>query len=172
MVEVVTLEEFNELRKSIEERLDSIERKIDDLIKNVNERHLHTQEEVDEAMKVINRRIDDLEDSSKGFVDRLREAIRPRSSESSPPQEETHSVGGTEKTLGRVADVIIRCPNFFDWDWCQENCPMYLLCDGIAATQDVSKLSKKETMERIKGLLKYIESLRSRPRKEGPGIAD
>lgn len=172
MVEVVTLEEFNELRKSIEERLDSIERKIDDLIKNVNERHLHTQEEVDEAMKVINRRIDELEDSSKGFVDRLREAIRPRSSESSPPQEETHSVGGTEKTLGRVADVIIRCPNFFDWDWCQENCPMYLLCDGIAATQDVSKLSKKETMERIKGLLKYIESLRSRPRKEGPGIAD
>ncbi len=172
MVEVVTLEEFNELRKSIEERLDSIEKKIDDLIKNVNERHLHTQEEVDEAMMVVNRRIDDLEDSSKSFVDRLREAIRPRSSEPPSPQEETHSVGGTEKTLGRVADVIIRCPNFFDWDWCQENCPMYLLCDGIAATQDVSKLSKKETMERIKGLLKYIESLRSRPRTKGPGVAD
>ncbi len=172
MVEVVTLEEFNELRKSIEERLDTIEKRINELIKNVNERHLHTQEDVDEAVKIINRRIDDLEDSSKSFVDRLREAIRPRSPEQSPLKEDTHSVGGTEKTLGRVADVIIRCPNFFDWDWCQENCPMYLLCDGIAATQDVSKLSKKETMERIKGLLKYVESLRSRPRTEGPGIAD
>lgn len=168
----MTLEEFNELRKGIEERLDAIERKINDLIKSSNERHLHTQEDVDEAMKVITRRIDELEDSSKSFVDRLREAIRPRTSEPSIPKEESHSVGDTEKTLGRVADVIIRCPNFFDWDWCQENCPMYLLCDGVATTQDVSKLSKTETMERLRGLLKYIEALRSRPRKESPGVAD
>ncbi len=172
MVEVVTLEEFNELRKGLEERLDAIERKINDLIKDFTEKHLHSQEDIEETVKVINRRIDELEDSSKSFIDRLREAIRPRTSETPSSQEESHSVGGTEKTLGRVADVIIRCPNFFDWDWCQENCPMYLLCDGVAATQDVSKLSKKETMERLRGLLKHIEALRSRTRKESPGIAD
>lgn len=48
------------------------------------------------------------------------------------------------------------CPNFFDWDWCQDNCPLYLLCDEIAAVQDVSKLSKEGSIEKIKGILRKI----------------
>ena len=60
------------------------------------------------------------------------------------------------KTYGRVAEVLMGCPNFFDWDWCQDNCPLYLLCDEIAAVQDVSKLSQEGSIEKIKGILRKI----------------
>ena len=72
---MVTQEEFTELRKSIEERLDAIEGKLNDLIKDVNEKHARTQADVEEAVKGLNERIDDLAESSKGFIDRLREAF-------------------------------------------------------------------------------------------------
>lgn len=171
MVEVVTLEEFVELGKTIEERLDAIEKRLDDLVKDLNEKNARARADVEGAMRDLNSRFDDLEESSKGFVDRLRDAILPRSAEPQPSRTDSNPVGGTEKTLGKVADVIMRCPNFFEWDWCQDNCPMYLLCDDIAATQDVSKLSKKDTLERIKGIFKRLEALRSRPRAESPDIA-
>ena len=156
MVEVVTLEEFTELRKSIEERLDAIERKLNDLIKDVNEKHARTQADVEEAVKDLNRRIDDLAESSKGFVDRLREAFA-RATEPSRARTESNPIGNTERTLGKVAEVIMRCPNFFDWDLCQDNCPMYQFCEGIASVQDVSKLLQKRG--RIKGILKHIKTL-------------
>lgn len=157
MVEVVALEEFTELRKGIEERLDAIERKLSDLIKDVNEKHAHTQADVKETVKELNRRIDDLEESSKGFLDRLREAIRPRATEPSRGRTESNLIGNTERTLGKVSELIMRCPNFFDWDLCQDNCPMYQFCEGIAAVQDVSKLLQKRS--RIRGILKHIKTL-------------
>jgi hypothetical protein len=168
MVEVVTLEEFIELRKSVDERLGSIERKLDELAKEINENQVNEKATVDELLRSLNERIDDLEESSKGFVDRLRDAIRPRTPE--PSRTEFRSIGNTERTLGRVSDVVRRCQNFFDWDWCQDNCPMYLLCDEIASIQDISKLSKKESRERFKRILKHLEALRSRPRAESPDI--
>lgn len=158
MVEVVTLEEFAELRKIIEESLDAIDRKLNDLIKDVNEKHSQTQAGVEEAVKGLNERIDEVTESSKGFVDRLREAIRPRATEPPPAQTESNPIGKTEKTLGKVADLIMRCPNFFDWDYCQEHCPMYLFCDNIASVHDVSKLSERDSSERFKGLLKHLEA--------------
>lgn len=168
MVEVVTLEEFIELRKSVDERLGSIERKLDELAKEINENQVNAKETVDELLRSLNERIDDLEESSKGFVDRLRDAIRPRAPE--PSKTEFRSIGNTERTLGRVSEVVRKCHNFFDWDWCQDNCPMYLLCDEIASIQDISKLSKKESRERFKRILKHLEALRLRPRAESPDI--
>jgi len=126
MVEVVTLEDYNEFRKIIEERLDVIEQKLDAFIKNVEEMRTSTQANLEE----LNQRIDVLSQSSKGFVERLRDALRPNSTNAS--QTERNSIGDTEKTIGKVSEVTQRCPNFFNWDWCQENCPLYFLCDDIA----------------------------------------
>jgi len=149
----VTLEEFNEFRRSLEERLDAIERKLDDFVKAVNEKHTRTQVEVEE----LSERIGELSESSRGFVDRLREALRPRAAEPMKEQARANPVGETERTIGRVADVIMRCPNFFDWDWCQDNCPMYVLCDDISSVQDISKLPQEDSIGRFKGLLKRLE---------------
>jgi hypothetical protein len=158
MVEVVTSEEFAEFRKSIEERLEAIESKLNDIIKDVNEKHEQTQADVEEVLRDLNKRFEDLDESSKGFIDRLREAIRPRTAEPPPERIESDPIENTEKTLGRVAEVIMRCPNFFDWDWCQDNCPMYLLCDDIASVQDISRLSQKDSIEKFKGILKRLEA--------------
>ena len=152
MVEVVTLEDFNEFRKIIEERLDAIEQKLDAFIKNVEEMRTSTQADLEE----LNQRIDVLSQSSRGFVDRLREALRP--TPTNPPQTERNSIGDTEKTIGKVAEVTQRCPNFFNWDWCQENCPLYLLCDDIAIIQDISKLPQERSIGRIKGFIKRLET--------------
>jgi len=43
--------------------------------------------------------------------------------------------------LSQVAEVVKRCPHFGDWDeFCNENCPLYLFCDGIYESQDASKI--------------------------------
>ena len=79
MVEVVTSKEFSEFKKSIEKRLDSNEKKLEDLVKDVDEKYKRAQADLDKAVKVVNKRIDEVEESSKSFVVRLREAIVPRS---------------------------------------------------------------------------------------------
>jgi uncharacterized protein YoxC len=84
MVEVVTLEEFTEFRKSIEERLDAIEERINDLVKDVQEKHMLVKSEVEG----INKRLDDIAESSRSFVDRLRTAIRPQVTEPSPREQD------------------------------------------------------------------------------------
>ncbi len=152
MVEVVTSEDFNEFRKIIEERLDSIEQKLDAFIKNVEEMRTSTQADIEE----LNERIDVLSQSSRGFVDRLREALRPTPTNSPPT--ERNSIEDTEKTIGKVADITQRCPNFFNWDWCQENCPLYFLCDDIAIIQDISQLQQERSIGRIKGFIKRLET--------------
>lgn len=152
MVEVVTLEDYNEFRKIIEERLDAIEQKLDAFIKNVEEMRTSTQANLEE----LNQRIDVLSQSSKGFVERLRDALRPNSTNAS--QTERNSIGDTEKTIGKVSEVTQRCPNFFNWDWCQENCPLYFLCDDIAIIQDISKLQQERSIGRIKGFIKRLET--------------
>ncbi|MFQ6053582.1 MAG: hypothetical protein ACE5OO_05050 [Candidatus Bathyarchaeia archaeon] len=149
MVEVVTLEAFTDYRERIEEKLD-------DLIEDVDEKHMRTQADLERAVKGLNKRIDDLEESSKGFIDRLRDAFA-RATEPSPGRTGSNPLGTTEKTLGKVAEVIMRCPHFFDWDLCQDNCPMYLFCDNIATIQDVSKLIQKR--DRLRGILQRIKRI-------------
>ena len=152
MVEVLTVEDFNEFRKSIEEKFDAIEQKLDAIIKNVEEKRTTTKAELEE----INQQIEVLSQSSKGFVERLREALRPNSTNSSKTP--TNSIEDTEKTIGKVAEVTQRCSNFFNWDWCQENCPLYFLCDDIAVIQDISKLQQERSIGRIKGFIKRLET--------------
>ena len=83
MVEVVTSKEFTDFKKSIEKRLDANEKKIEGLVKDVDDKYKHAQANLEDALKVINKRIDDVEESSKSFIVRLREAIvtRPESPE-------------------------------------------------------------------------------------------
>lgn len=160
MVEVVTSEEFSEFQMSIEEKLDAIQKNMEELIKEMDESQKNQQANLTKVLKEINGRIDLIEGSSKGFIDRLRKAITPRPAE--PPhegeEEGSDPVEKTEKTLGKVADVVSRCPNFFDWDWCQANCPLYQLCDNVSAVQNASKLSEKTSTEKFKDILKQFIS--------------
>ncbi len=85
MVEVVTSKDFDEFKKSIEKRLDDSEKrldanekKIEELIKDVDEKYKRAQADLKKAVKALNTRIDDVEESSKSFVVRLKEAITPK----------------------------------------------------------------------------------------------
>jgi hypothetical protein len=158
MVEVVTSEEFSEFQKSIEEKLDAINKNLNDLIKGMNENRDKTNTDLNKAMSEIYERIDELEGSNKGFIERLRDAINPHAAEPVREKEDSKPIEKTEKTLGKVAEVISRCPNFFDWDWCQVNCPLYQLCDNVSTVQDTSKLSQKGSIDRFKELLKQFVS--------------
>jgi len=158
MVEVVTSEEFSEFLKSIEGRLNALEGKLGDLAKRVKEDRAQAKDDLEKALRDIDERIDDLAESSKGFVDRVREAFSPRVAEPSDEQEESKPREKTERTLSKVAEIIIKCPNFFNWDLCQVNCPLYQLCDNISAVQDASKLSQKTSTDRLKEILKQFIS--------------
>ena len=158
MVEVVTSEEFSEFMKSFEERLTAIEGKLDELAKNVKENRAQTRADLEKALRDVDERIDGVAESSKGFVERLREAFSPRVVEPLDEKEGSNPREKTEKTLGKVAEVIRKCPNFFNWDLCQVNCPLYHLCDSVSAVQDPSKLSQKTTNERFKELLEKFVS--------------
>ncbi len=82
MVEVVTSKAFDDFKKNIEKRLNSNEKKLEDLVKDVDEKYKRAQVDLDKALKVVNTRIDDVEESSKSFVVRLKEAITPPKPES------------------------------------------------------------------------------------------
>lgn len=75
MVEVVTMEEFNELRASIEERLDAIDKKLDNFIKEARKKYA-SKAQIDKAIADINARIDRIEEASRSFIDRLIAALR------------------------------------------------------------------------------------------------
>ena len=81
MIEVVTSKEFNEFKKGVEKRLDASEKKLEELIKDVEERHESSKADLEKAVKALNTRIDDVEESSKSFVVRLKEAMTPRPAE-------------------------------------------------------------------------------------------
>ena len=162
MVEVVTQEAFNEFKKSIEEKLDTINNSISDLIKEIKETQRLSKAEVTE----LNKQIEELSESSKGFVDRLRGALLGGPSEPEGSITASSAIGGSERTIGRVADIIVKCPNFFEWDFCHQNCPMYMLCDEISGVQDTSKLSQPDYFGRLSGAFKRLEdSILSRRRK-------
>lgn len=46
------------------------------------------------------------------------------------------------KTIGKVRDLLKKCSNFFDWDFCNTNCPMYDECDKIEVVQDAERVRK------------------------------
>ena len=75
MVEILTSKDFDEYKKSIENRLNSNEKKLEDFVKDVDEKYKRAQADLDKALKGVNTRIDDLEESSKSFVVRLKGAI-------------------------------------------------------------------------------------------------
>jgi len=162
MVEVVTSEEFSEFMKSFEERLNAIEGKLDELTKNVKENRAQTRADLEKALRDVDGRIDDVAESSKGFVERVREAFSPRVVEPLDEKEGSNPREKTEKTLGKVAEIISNCPNFFNWDFCQDNCPsLYQLCDSISAIQDPSKLSQKTSTDRFRELLEKFGTFNS-----------
>lgn len=41
----------------------------------------------------------------------------------------------SDKTLGRVAEIVKKCPHFGEWDWCNAHCDLYKFCDGIYVAQ-------------------------------------
>ena len=82
MVEVVTSKDFEEFKKNIEKRFGSNEKKLEDLVKDVDEKNKRAQTDLDKTLKGVNTRIDTVEESSKSFVVRLREAITPHKPES------------------------------------------------------------------------------------------
>lgn len=80
MVEVVTMEEFDEFRQSIarmrvEDQLAALNEKIDALIEESLGKYA-TKADIDEALTEVKSHITRVEASSKGFIDRLREALR------------------------------------------------------------------------------------------------
>lgn len=152
MVEVVSQKEFDEFSRGIEKKLEAIDRKLSDLINDIGDR----QRSTDANLEELNKQLEELSESSKGFIDRLREALGIRQPEASALLSDANPVGETEKTLGRVADVIMRCPNFFNWDFCHENCPMYVMCDDVATVQDSSKLEPLDVLERLRGVFKRL----------------
>ena len=84
MVEVVTSKDFEEFKKSIEKRLDANEKRLDanekkleDIVNDVDSKYKRSKADLDKALKAVNTRIDDVEESSKSFVVRLKEAITP-----------------------------------------------------------------------------------------------
>lgn len=156
MVEAVTSEEFSEFQRDIGKRLKGIDKKLDDLKKRFKENNDKARADFEKATKEIYERIEELEGSSLGLMDRLRDAISPPAAE--PPQEGKgpNQIEKTEKTLGKVAEVVRRCPNFFDWDLCQINCPLYHLCDNVSTVQDASRLTGKTSTEKAKDMLKQF----------------
>lgn len=52
------------------------------------------------------------------------------------------SVEAMEKTLGKVADVLQSCGNFYTHDWCNDHCPLWNECDKIISSQNISKVVK------------------------------
>jgi hypothetical protein len=53
------------------------------------------------------------------------------------------SLEAKEKTLAKVQEVTMKCPNFFDWDWCNPNCIIWELCSRTYDAQNAEKASKK-----------------------------
>ena len=47
------------------------------------------------------------------------------------------------ETLAKVAEIAKKCPNFYDWDDCQDVCLLYRFCDQLEASMDASKIVKK-----------------------------
>ena len=82
MVEVVTSKVFDEFKKSIEKRLSSNQKRLEDLVKDVDAKYKRAKADLDQALKALNTRIDDVEESRKSFVVRLKEAITPPKLES------------------------------------------------------------------------------------------
>ncbi len=82
MVEVVSMEEFKEFREVLERRLESLEGKLEELLKEVRERYAvkaEVEEELsrlDEKIRELNTRMDSLEEASKSFITRLSEALK------------------------------------------------------------------------------------------------
>lgn len=70
--------------------------------------------------------------------------------------EEVDITRGKDITLSRVANDVLSCTMFFDWDWCQDNCPLYKFCDGVSAVQDATGLLPKESIVK-----KWIEGLKA-----------
>jgi hypothetical protein len=53
------------------------------------------------------------------------------------------SLEAKEKTLAKVQEITMKCPNFFEWDWCNVNCVLYAECSRTHKVQDAKAASKK-----------------------------
>ncbi len=94
MVKVVTLEEYEEFKKTMEEELKTLSKKMEEdakrlkAVKKEFEVKLdQVNAELENACTILDGRIDVVEESSKSFVVRLRDAIATRPKE----EEETET---------------------------------------------------------------------------------
>lgn len=64
-----------------------------------------------------------------------------------------------EEIMGKIAGIVQTCPEFFDWDYCENNCEFYRFCDTIMETLNAAKATEqkksivkkiKETVEKVK----------------------
>lgn len=88
MVEVVTLEKYEEFKKTLEEELKTLSKKVEEDAKRLEvvKREFEVKinqvnAELENVCKTLDGRIDIVEESSKSFIVRLRDAIATRPKE-------------------------------------------------------------------------------------------
>jgi len=100
MVEVLTLEEYEEFKKTLEEELKALSKKMEEdakrleVVKREFEVKLNqVNSELENACKTLDSRIDIVEESSKSFVYRLRDALatRPKEEEKTETEQQPSS---------------------------------------------------------------------------------
>ena len=100
MVEVVTLKEYEEFKKTLEEKLKTLSEKIEEDAKRLESvksgfeaKLSQVNTELRNASETLDSRIDIVEESSKSFVVRLRDAIatRPKEAEESETEQQQSS---------------------------------------------------------------------------------
>lgn len=67
------------------------------------------------------------------------------------------------RTLGKVMRLPARCPNFFDWDACNEGCELYNLCGSLADVLDTRNLTQRTIFDWLR---------KSATIYKGPRVAD
>lgn len=64
-------------------------------------------------------------------------------------------------TMGKVSEVLKKCANFGNnFDWCNSNCDLCYICDGMSTVQDASKVQEPDLFGRFKRLLARLFTFR------------
>jgi len=66
---------------------------------------------------------------------------------------------GRVATLGKIAEIVRTCPNFFDWERCEEICDFFKFCSDIDDIYNIENLDPKGLLNGIK---EKIESWRKK----------
>lgn len=61
------------------------------------------------------------------------------------------AIKARDVTLGKIADIVLGCPYFGNYDWCVNNCTIYQFCDGVYEVQKAE--NQKSLGEVVKEVL-------------------